>query len=255
MFDRIARGGAIAALLATPFLAGCRPTLSQILKDNGYCELRPPSRLVPPGTIVRMRRTDPLVVDIVCTARESLGEGFQPLSSPSAEIAERLRRGGAFRLRAGDLPALRGSASAELVESVDLAFLDVTVLSLSDASVLREIERREEPCLRAVAAARDAGAELALVREVIQATVLYTIELRAASSLDAPARLAAIQGLAAALGADASTATERTVKGEALFWGAVEDRRWMDASAPPGGPPVRLVGPVPMSVDGASRAP
>lgn len=244
---RCRRIGLAATLLGALLVPGCGHSLGRLLADSGYCELRPPTTLLSPGTVVVMRRKDPLVVDIVCTAGEALGDGFEPLTSPSADVTDRLRRGQTFRLDTGAVAQIRGAAELRLVKRVELRLRDVRVLSLSDASVLRRSEQRDPACRQAIEAARAAGAEVAMIREVIQASVEYSVHFEASAGLDAAARLRLVQEMAPALGADVSTATESRVEGKALFWGAVEDMRLMGPGVVDGSSG-RFVGPVPMQI-------
>src|SRR4051812_37195577 len=66
------------------FLTAC-PNLGELLRSYGYTELRPPSTLMMPGTIVWVRAKKPMTVGIVCTQQAAMGSAFMPLVSPTAE--------------------------------------------------------------------------------------------------------------------------------------------------------------------------
>ncbi|MCY0986458.1 hypothetical protein OV203_04975 [Nannocystis sp. ILAH1] len=235
-----------ATLLVALLLSGCHPSPGRILADGGYSELRAPTRLLSPGTVVVMSRRDPLEVGILCTASEVLAGGVEPLVS-RPDITRRLRRGRSFRVDTDAVLPVRAATALSTVRRIDVRPLDVRVLSLPDAGVPRPIVPRTPACRQAIEAARAAGAEVAMVRAVLVADVAYSVRFKPGNRLPPASRLRVVKALAPGLGADVATASESRVEGRALVWGAIEDTRLI-------GPGVdertsgRFAGPVPMDL-------
>jgi hypothetical protein len=231
-----------ATLLVALLLSGCHP--GRILADGGYSELRAPTRLLSPGTVVVMSRRDPLQVGVVCTAGEVLADGVEPIVS-RPDIARRLRRGRNFPVDTDAVLPIRVLTALIAVRRIDVRPLDVRVLSLPDAA--RPIVPRTPACRQAIEAARAAGAEVAMIRAVLVADFAYSVRFKPGNRLGPAERLRVVKTLAPGLGADVATASESRVEGRALVWGVVEDTRLI-------GPGVgertsgRLAGPVPMDL-------
>jgi hypothetical protein len=98
---------AVVVLIAAIYLSsmewgGHDRTLSAVVQKYAFIMIVPPSTLVPPGTIVTIVKDDPLVVGIICPARDALGAELQAKlqvsASASSKEAEELT--GKFKLDA-----------------------------------------------------------------------------------------------------------------------------------------------------------
>jgi hypothetical protein len=202
------------------------PTLSETLAGYGYVELQPPSLLLPPGTLVRVKGRDPLKGGIVCTQKSSLGEGVAVLESPSKDTVARSLQGAGYRLDLSVLPILGVKAEYASVDFVEVKLENVHVLELADDTVYEGVERRSDGCRKAMAGLlADPNEEITMVKSVLRADVSYEIKFKAEANLGAATKLDLVKALGADLGADASTATESAVRGTSLYWGVIDEKR------------------------------
>ena len=228
---------ALLALGSVVMLTACGPklpppppsnpqTLSQTLAEYGYIELQPPSLLLPPGTLLRVKGRAPLKGGIVCSQKSSLGEDVAVLESPSKDTVVRALQSRGYRLDLSMLPLLSGKAEYAAVDHLEAKFENVHVLELADDTVYDGVQRRTPGCKKAVAGLlADPKEEVTMVKSVLRADVTYGVDFKSSTTLDASAKLAIVKALAAELGADAATASERSVRGTSLYWGAIDEIR------------------------------
>lgn len=223
----------IRLVMATLFAANLACSSSNpgdIIRNYGYSELRPPSTLLPPGTIVSLRRVDPVEADLVCTQAQSLGQlaqsDVQQSTSATSEVAQRLT--GSFRISASYLEQIQARAQFTAVKSIELAFTNVHVLAISDTTVLQALPRRDASCTTAINLRLQRHEPVTMITDVIQANVQYNVRLETSASLSVEAQGEVMRALAASLGADLSTVSTTGFSGSGLFWGVRDDANLVD---------------------------
>ena len=206
----------------------------QVLADYGFVELRPPSTLLPPGTIVRLKSREPLQAGIVCTQRAALGPALDLASSDSKATSLGSLDGAGYALDGSVLPFLRVKAQYASVEKVTMHLSNVRVIEIPDSTVYDAVARRSSGCKKALKGlAGDPAQTISMIKSVLVADVSYGVEFRSSANLDAAARLSIVQSLGAELGANRSTATAGSVSGTALYWGATDDVQLVKTPAAP----------------------
>lgn len=216
---RSSRRSLLSLALLSIVTVSCATPISEFVHQQGYSDYRPPSTLMPPGTIVFVDAESGGTLGIVCTAKGALGE-MEPMPSDTVDVVRQMQKKGKFTLDASYLEQAKASFGVSGVKEVRLDFTNPRVLALSDEMVFAAVQNRSVPCKRALeAAVHVRKVRPAMVREVIRADVVYRVKYESSVNLSAEAKLAAMKSLAAALQADASTATEETVRGTGLFWG------------------------------------
>jgi hypothetical protein len=206
----------------------------QVLADYGFVELRPPSTLLPPGTIVRLKSREPLQAGIVCTQRAALGPALDLASSDSKATSLGSLDGAGYALDGSALPFLRVKAQYAAVERVTMHLSNVRVIEIPDSTVYDGLARRSSGCKKALKGlASDPAQTVSMIKSVLVADVSYGVDFRSSANLDAAARVSIVQSLGADLGANSSTATAGTVSGTALYWGATDDVQLVKTAAAP----------------------
>jgi len=204
-------------------LGGCGKPIREQLKDFGYSELQPPSLLLPPGTIVTVKQSDPLMVGIICRRESAFGADIvaEVLSSPSVTSTQSKKLEGSFDLDATYVTGLAADAKVEGVEGINVTMANVVIEELPDEAVIALIPQRNKSCADAMALRRGQNAKVSLIKSVVSADVTYVI--RYSSSVNANAKAELTKKVAARLGMSATTTGETSVSGTHLLWGARDD--------------------------------
>lgn len=206
--------------------SGNRVSLSDVLKENGFIELKPPSTLVPPGTWVSVLSQEPLHVGIICTPQTSLGligtDHLKDSDSVSSEIASQL--GSSFKLSSEALSVLKSHGDFEDIAGVSFRLLNVRLHEIPDNVVLGGLPKREMTCREAIRFRADQGESVTMIKSVLMADVDY--ELTFARNLDSDSEADAKRRLALKLDLRLSkdVGGEVRIVGRNLIWGIREDR-------------------------------
>ncbi len=210
---------AVASLL---MLSGCAPTIGTVLRQSRFSELRPPTTLVPPGTIIQVLDKDPTFVNIVCDRGDALGDP-KLHESTSENVRLVAESEGTLKLSGDYLEQLRANSEFKWIRSVSLTLSNVRVYEITDSTFFSSVRNATEGCRQAVKFRISQKQPIALVKSVMQADVRYSIIFDTATTLDAEARRNLVKNLAMKLNADVTTVTENTVDGQALYWGIRTD--------------------------------
>jgi len=200
-----------------------RLTIGQVIEKYGYTELRPPTTLHPPGTLVHVSSHSPLTLETVCSVTAAFGPRLPVSLSNSAntDIAQELRR--VVKVNVDSLSQVYGSARYQDVSNVTVTFGRVRVLEVADADVFANLRHRTPFCAHAVARSWQTNDTVTLVRSVLQADVTYTISFK--SDGDASVKAEIARGVAGDLGLTVNETTigTGTIEGDALYWGVIDD--------------------------------
>ena len=191
-------------------------TLGALLDEHGFVELRPPSTLFMPGTVVSVVQEDPLRLRTICLPSEAFGpesrEGVRWSNSADVDMDRVL--GAEFGIGESGLRQLKAEGGIDSVRGVVFKLRNVKVAEMPDA-------QRSEECRDAIAGRLEAGDEVSVVRAVFVADAEYAVTFRA--GVNAEGRARATKSLALALQAVIQGNTLRRLVGKQLVWGLDED--------------------------------
>lgn len=214
------------------YLTACSTeSLKEVIQEYGYIELRPPSTLTPPGTIVRILRTDPLESEIVCESKDSLGAHFVPIFSNTKDSRFASKANGTFKLSADYVNAISAEAKFKNVKDITITLRSARVPSLSDTIVTANVKHRNHDCQKAIDFRSEKGGNLAMISSALEADVEYGIEFKAEANLTAEAKAIIIRDISPTLQADAATATSHSIQGKSLIWGVKYDPALIEIKA------------------------
>jgi hypothetical protein len=159
---------AVLVLLAFASMGCPSKTVCEVVTEYGYTCVRPASRLPQPGAVVAIVSTQPLQLEIICDAGESIGSEAKLTKSPAPET-EYLDRKSA-NLDAEFESALK--ASYKGLRSVKVSLANASVTSLTIAEYAKQAEAHRTPtCLAQMKKYRDAGRKLTVIYEALEADV------------------------------------------------------------------------------------
>ncbi len=199
------------------------PKMGVVLRQFGYTELKPPSQLMKPGTMVFVEGTDPFEAGIICTQALSLGKKFKPIQTPTSN--ETLSRANQvkFDLGADYLQMVTAKAEFSAVKSITVELKNPMIYTLSDIDVINAIKERDPVCSQAVTSRLRAGFPVTMISRALMADVTYHVSFKEDASVDASVRLAVLAGLAPQLGISKGTNNDHSISGKDLFWGVMDD--------------------------------
>lgn len=221
--------------VALMLCAGCTATVGSELKKFGYAELEPPSTLQPPGTIISVE--DPgsaVVAQTVCQASNALGDvKINESNTATSKVSQALT--GSFNASANVLTqantAIAAKVNGNVVTKLTITLSNTMELDLPVDEVFKNAASFPNArCRRAIDYALKQGRKLSLVTRVLRADVTCTIDYSSDVQSSAQADLTKL--IAANLGFEVKTTTERTVSGTGLFWGIREDCGFFAAEKP-----------------------
>ena len=196
--------------------ASCGADLSSTIKDMGHQELRPPTTLTPPGTIVVLREASPIEVAVVCTQDEVVkSRDILRSRTQSVTLAEKTKT--SFKLGADYLVAYGIDVKESHLRRVSLSLSDAEVLEISDAAIESGALNLGESCRSALAVRRAHHRTVGMIKSALRANVVYTLEFD--DTVDVAGKATLLSGLAIKLGGTVESTRQSTIKGEGLYWG------------------------------------
>lgn len=209
------RTASFGLLIIAAALGGCAQTPTALLKQYGYVEQVPPSRLHGPGNLVYIRgkndSPDRVTLGYVCDPKYVKFPGT-PDVSPSETINFGQNR--TFDLGSAELTQLGLTTSAKYVDSVTLKFENTELQEYSLES-LTDIRDSLGPKCRKILATQRAVGNAYQVVSALKADVSYEIKYKV--DVSAQAKRFVRQEINAKLGLNFDR-TSGTV-GKALFYG------------------------------------
>lgn len=212
--------GSALLVLTTTLTASCGTDLATTIKDMGHQELRPPTTLTPPGTIVVIREAAPIEVAVVCTQDEVIKRADLLTSrTQSVTLAEKTKT--SFKLGAEYLAAYGIDLKETHLERVSLTLSNAEVLEISDAAIESGALELSASCRRAIAVRRAHHRTVGMVKSALKANVVYTLEFD--DTVDVSGKATILSGLAIKLSGTVESTRLSTIKGEGLYWGIRTD--------------------------------
>lgn len=229
-------------------LCSC-PKMGEMLRHFGFTELKPPTQLLVPGTMVWVEKTKPFKAGVICTQATSLGPNFKPIKSPTS--SQTLKRAANVKIDMGAdiLSMIKAKADVHALRSVTVELQNPVVYELSDMDVIQAIQHRDPICAQAISSRVQAGFPVTMISKALMADVVYSVQWDQGVELDAQAKADILSGLAPHLGVTQGSVREDAISGKSLFWGIQDDiylsklalgtTAGLSAANPQGLPPVR----------------
>ena len=185
--------------------------------------MRPATTFLRPGAIVFVRNEKLLQVGLICNADQVFGADFPPMESPAInfELARATRR--SFRFDANMVDAWRGQAEVSGIKSIKLTLHSVHVYELTDRDVVARAAALDESCRAALHLHRKQGVQITMVSSALQADATYSIQWESAQDLDAQAKVAQLEQLAASLRLENASSKTNAIEAKGLIWGIRDD--------------------------------
>jgi hypothetical protein len=218
-----------ALLLATAILtASCGNDLAKTIEDLGHQELRPPTTLTPPGTIVVIRETGPVELAVVCTQDEVIKRADILTSrTQSVTLAEKTKA--TFKLGAEYLAAYGIDLKGSHLKRASLALSHAEVLEISDAAIEAGALDLGASCRRAIEVRRAHHRTVGMIKSALKANVVYTLEFD--DTVDVAGKATLLSSLAIKLGGNVESNRQSTITGEGLYWGIRTDTDFFTPTA------------------------
>jgi hypothetical protein len=217
-----------AAMMSGVLLSGCsrdaepakapapaiKRTVGEAVRSLLFREINPPSKLFPPGTLVRLTSeatTGVAAMDLVCPAKDVLGRDPDEISSPSTnDVAQRMLSN-SFDAGVDVLNIIKANTKFHDIQDVRLSLTNTSIKTIPIAMLLEA-----KPANFCIEAAKRLGS-LYVITSVLQADVRYRIAFD--SSVSAETRAALTTELAANLSGAVSAQGENELSGQQLYWG------------------------------------
>ena len=216
----------IAVVIFVLLMTGCSGTIGSTLKTYKYAELRPPTNLIPPGTLVEVVEENPLVINIVCTQGNSLGVNFRVPESPTYnyDLVNSMSR--TFEIDSGMLNRIRGEAKYKNIKKIKMTFSNVKISQLSADTVYASLNYRAGECQKAVDDYINDKRKITMVTPVLKADVTYDIEFEHGVDIKAELKEEIYKDLTPKLGLGIKNDGKERMSGEGLYWGIRDDARF-----------------------------
>lgn len=213
--------------------AGCQSenpgtTPSNTVKAYDFTEVVPPSTLYLPGTIVGIRRTVPNTsLDIICDQASASGPKLPLQNSSSVDAETQRRTSGTFKLDVTALKTLTGDVSIKGVKDVTYTLKNLQIKELSGNAAVAAEKHREPDCVEAVDRATRNGQVLTMVKTVLIADVVYTVNFDASVDLSVEAKQGLIKEIAGSLGVGGAETSASKFTGQGLIWGIRDNANYI----------------------------
>ena len=196
--------------------------LADAITSLGYTVIRPPSQLMPPGSIVSVSTQAPFQARVVCSRNGAIGDAT-PAESPTQSSEWSRKAQTSFNVSASIPTKVNTSLGANHIRDISLSLSNTRVFELTDDTVVQAAMdgNTSAACAAALQARTDSGDALTMIRSVLQADVVYTIHYT--TELTAEAKLEVLKVAAPELLAKYELDGGNTIKGSALFFGVVDD--------------------------------
>ena len=200
-------------------------SIGEILSQNGFVELKPPSTLVPPGTWVRVLSTNPLHLGVVCPPETALGlDGTNLLLYSSSADTETISKlSSSFDLGAKALAKVKGESKFSEVKIISLYLKNIRVIELPDDVVMQGLQKRAPHCREAIRFRIEEMKPVSMIKSVLIADVYYRVEFNRELGSGTEANLKKQLAMELDLRMDVGEDGSSSLVGRNLIWGIRED--------------------------------
>lgn len=196
---------------------------SDYMQELGLKELVPPSTLAPPATFVEVRSEIPLIIDIACEARDAFGDDIPVLTSDTQDITIDEKRLKNVGLNANLFNKIKGEAKYRRVTNITYSLSNTQLIEINPANLFRLRNQLTGDCADSLDFSWSQGRRVSVIRKVLKADGEYEFTFDTSAGITVETQKELIEDLSVRLGADSSTAGERSVKGKSLYWGVHDD--------------------------------
>ena len=212
-------------------ICSCRG-IGDALRMYGYSEIRPPSKLFEPGSLVWVESTHPFKAGIICPARKTLGRNFQATTSRTmdSQLAKATKRGVTLK---ADLQAIASAhIDVSAIKDLTMTLKNARIVEVDDYSIVTRRMVGDSLCAEMAARRRKEGYAVTMISSALQADVTYSVKWNEVAAADANLRIAALQGLAVGLGLEGSDIGDKTLSATGIYWGIRESEYLANSLSP-----------------------
>lgn len=193
----------------------------------GFTEIRAPSTLYAPGSLLLVENKEPYEAQLLCDVNEVLGVGYKPTISRTVTIGTTKKRSRTLTFNVDAATLAGGNVDVHAIRSVKVQMKDPRIMTVTAADVWARRKNISQNCLDALAALEDfdksSKKKITMVRSVIAADASYSVDWDENAGLDVHAKVAQLESLAADLRLDASRVGSRTLSAQGVYWGIKDD--------------------------------
>lgn len=225
----------LAPLLLLALMGNSRcPGHSFFVQSYGYTELRPPSTLLQPGTLVTVESWEPFEARVVCGAEASLGPDVRLMRSATTTGSLKKLNNRSFAIDASTVGALKERQQFKAVDSITVTLNNAHIVELSDDDVLAGIPHRSRACTEAVRSRVERGYTITMISSALMGDVTYSIgwDYSQINHTDMADKSIAMVDLAVALEGEVSSVASAEIKAKGLVWGVRDDEYLSALSIP-----------------------
>ncbi|MEM6721116.1 MAG: papain-like cysteine protease family protein [Bacteroidota bacterium] len=199
-------------------------TLEVILKENNFAKLKPPSRLMSPGTIVLVDKTDKGFLTIICTCENAFGDKVSEkyVTSPSSDINIMNKISGNLDLDLSFLKEISLDFDLKSIKNISIKLSNVKLLELPDDAFFELLNNRTKYCSEAIKNRKNAREQITLIKRVFQADVEYLVDFK--DDLSKESKVNLIKDLSVKLNGTISNNKQNSITGKQLYWGVDDDK-------------------------------
>jgi hypothetical protein len=223
----------LLSFLAVVTCAACTTpiTVGQVIKQYDYLEINPPSKLVPPGTVIQVMQKDPLVVHIICSQKSALGDKFNLPESPTSDLALVRAVTQTFNVDSDLLQKLKQNTQFKSIKNIKMSIKNAKISEIPDDQIFAHILDRSLDCQNAIdyyfshsntKEGLQEAASVSMVESTLTGDVIYTVELDERINIDMSTKNEILTELALQLGGSKVNVNNQTISGEGLIWGIRE---------------------------------
>lgn len=210
-------------LLALMGNAGC-PRASDFMRLYGYTEIRPPSKILTPGTMVLITNKSPFEARVICDVEDSVGDVTLTRSQTASGLLKQMQ-GKQSSLDASVMGLVKENSAYKHVQNIDVTLDNVSILEITDANILEALGARSQSCEHAVRQRLKQGYTITMISSALVADVKYTIHwaTEATQELSVDDKMGLMHDLSLTLGGKAEQVTDASIYAKGLIWGVRDD--------------------------------
>ena len=216
-------------------LCSCK-SFSEWVGMLGYTEIRAPSTLYPPGTLVYLESREPFEAEIICDANEVLGEGFVPRESRTVTVGSTKQKSRTIKFNVDAAALAGGNVDIHAIKNIKVQMTNPRIYYITFSDLDRRLPYVQNRCLRQIAQLRRSiknfDKRLTMVSRVLAADASYTVDWDEGAGLDAYAKIAQLENLAADLQLSATRVGSKTISAAGVYWG-IQDLQEMASMLDP----------------------
>lgn len=199
-------------------------SISEILKESSFAQIKPPNKLINPGTIALIEEDEEGILKIICPCENAFGDSISQyfVESPSINIDLSNKLNGNFTVDLSFIDRWFSlNPNSNVVKKINLKLSNVKIIELPEDAIFKNIKKRTLYCSQAINNRLDSGKKVTLIKRVLQADAEYSIEFSRALSLNDS--LDIIKSIALELAGSTEIKGKNKIIGRNLFWGVDDD--------------------------------